>query len=86
MSVDFAPADTTLEAARVQMEIYRSMTPARRWELTSEMSDFVRTISADGVRSRHPEYSEAQVQLAVIRISLGKELFGKAYPGVEIEI
>ena len=85
MRIDFVPADTTPEAARVQLEIFRRMNPSRRLELACEMSDTIRKVSADGVRSRHPEYTEEQVNLAVARLMLGAELFSKAFPGVEIE-
>ena len=50
------------------------------------MSDFVRAVVADGVRARHPTYSDEQVKQAVIRLSLGEELFRKAFPGVEIAV
>jgi hypothetical protein len=78
------PAHTTPEAARVQDEIFRRMPPSRRLELALEMSDELRDVSAAGVRDRHPEYMEAQVRLAVIRLSLGEELFRQVYPGVDV--
>ncbi len=34
----------------------------------------------DGVRQRHPEYSEEEVRLAFIRLWLGAELYRRAYP------
>ena len=49
-----------------------------------ELSDAVREIAAEGVRSRHPEYSDEQVRLAVIRLTLGEKLFREAYPGVDV--
>ena len=81
MGVEVIPADTTPEAAWVQLEIYRRLSPARRLELAFGMSNSLREIVAAGVRSRHPGYNEEQVRLAVIRLYLGEELFKKAYPG-----
>jgi hypothetical protein len=83
---EFLPADTTPEAARVQLEAYRRMSSARRLELAFQMSDALRRMVVEGVRQRHAEYSADQVRLAVARLSLGEELFAKVYPGVAIEV
>ncbi len=80
----FLPADTSLEAIRVQHSVYQRMTPEQRWELSIQMTEDTRAISAAGVRSRHPEYTERQVELAVIRMILGEDLFSKAYPGENV--
>jgi hypothetical protein len=76
--------DTTEEAARVQREVYRRMSPARRLQLIFEMNEHLRELLAAGVRHRHPDYTESQVKHAVIRLWLGPELFSKAYPGQHI--
>jgi hypothetical protein len=34
----------------------------------------------EGVRKRHPEYDDHQIQLAVIRLMLPEELFLHIYP------
>jgi hypothetical protein len=86
MNYELIPADTTPEAARVQFEIYRRMSPDRRLELAFEMSQFLRDVVVAGVRSRHPEFSEEQVRLAVIRLTIGEELFRQAYPGVDAPV
>jgi hypothetical protein len=85
MGVEVIPADTTPEAAAVLLDIYRRMPPWRRLEIALELGDMVRSLSAAGVRSRHPEYTEDQVRLAVIRLSVGDELFRKAYPGEDVQ-
>lgn len=84
MSARGIAADTTEEAARVQFAVYRRMTPERRLELAFQMTADLRRRLADGVRQRHPEYGEHQVRLAVIRLTLGEELFQTVYPGVDI--
>jgi hypothetical protein len=78
------PADTTLEAFHVQVAVLRRLDPSRRLELACQLSDYMREVSASGVRQRHPEYSEEQVRLAVIRLSLGENLFREVYPGVDV--
>jgi hypothetical protein len=84
--MELIPADTTPEAWRVQVEVYRRMSPSRRLELALEMSDALRGVVTAGVRARHPDYSDQQVRLAVARLWLGDELFCKVYPGVEIAV
>jgi hypothetical protein len=79
-------ADTTPEAARVQFEVFRRMPPSKRLELALQMSDCLRELVAAGVRSRHPEFSEDEVRLAVLRLTLGDELFQKVKPGTQIEV
>jgi hypothetical protein len=84
MSEPYLPADTTLEAMRVQHEIYRRMPAERRLRMALQMSDAIRRVSAEGVQARHPEYTPRQVELAVIRMMVGEELFRRAYPGEDV--
>ncbi len=79
------PADTSLEAALVQYEVFRRMAPGKRLELALRMSNSLRDLVAAGARNRHPEYTDDQVRLAVIRLTLGEELFQRAYPGVDVK-
>jgi hypothetical protein len=74
------PADTSLEAHAVQLEFYRRIGPARRLELALQMSDEMRHVTADGIRSRHPEYTDEQVRYALFRLTLGDALFCAAWP------
>jgi hypothetical protein len=77
-------ADTSEEAARVQLAVFRRMRPEERLELAFQMTNELRGRLAEGVRQRHPEYSEDQVRLAVIRLTLGDDLFRTVYPDVEV--
>jgi len=74
------PLDTTADAERVQAEVYARMDGSRRVELAIEMSMAMRAIAADGIRSRHPQYSESDVRHALHRLLLGDELFRAAWP------
>ncbi len=86
MNIELIPADTTPEAWRVLVEIYRRMPPSRRLELACGMTDSLRRVVAAGVRARHPEYSEEQVRLAFARLWLGDNLFRQVHPGVEVAV
>lgn len=64
----------------LQMQIYDRMSPDQMGRLTFELSALCKELQAVGVRARHPDYSEDDVRLAVIRIHLGDELFQRVYP------
>ena len=78
------PRDTTLEAARVQLAILRRRGVEGRAKLVFELSQSQRRRIEAGIRHRHPEYDDRRVMLARARMTLGTDLFGKAYPGVEV--
>jgi hypothetical protein len=77
-------ADTTPEAALVQLRIYQNMAPEKRLKQAFEMAEFGRILCAAGIRDQHPEYTEQQVNLAVIRRILGDELFRVGYPKEDV--
>jgi hypothetical protein len=73
--------DTSDDAAAVRLEVYRRMGPERRLRVALELTEISRRLLRDGVAQRHPEYSDAEVRLAFLRLWLGPELFRRAYPG-----
>jgi hypothetical protein len=74
------PADTTLEAMRAQMAIWQRMGPEGRQRRVVQLTNTARRLARDGIRQRHPEYTEDEVRLTEIRLRLGDELFRKVYP------
>jgi len=68
------PRDTTPRARAVQLAAFRRLTSSERVAIACQLSDETRGLAADGVRYRHPEYSEKQVQQVVCRLLLGPEL------------
>lgn len=56
-----AAQDTNRVASELQDEIYRRMKPADRLRIAMEMSEFARSLSRAGLRSRRPELTEAQL-------------------------
>jgi len=73
-------ADTTLEADAVQFAVYRRMSDAQRLELTLQMSDEARLITAAGIRAHHPEYTDVHVEEPLRQRILGPHLFHMAWP------
>ncbi len=80
MIVRVRPLDTDKRIDDLQMKLLRTMTPEQRLHLGFQLSRMSRRLQEEGVRRRHPDYSEEQVRLAVARVNLGEELFRKAYP------
>ena len=80
------PTDTSREAMKIRSNILSKMSIEEKAKITFELCEFSREVSKAGIRDRHPEYTERQVQLALIKLILGKELFAKVYPGVEVEV
>ena len=71
--------DTTKAAHRAQLDVYRRMTPEQRLLLAWRMSDDLRAVVADGVRIRHPDCQDEDVERGVLRLYLGEQLFRCAY-------
>lgn len=80
----FLPGDTSFEAARMQHRVYRRLAPQQRLTMACQMSDAARKIAAAGVRARHPDYADREIELAVIRLVLGEHLFQAAYPNEDV--
>ena len=67
-------ADTRAEARAVQLIAYRAMGPARRLAAAFEMSQEARQIAVAGMRARHPDWSDAAIEHAVVELMLGRRL------------
>ena len=85
MTIRAIPADTSPEAFRVMVEAYRAMPGSRKMEMAMQMSDDIMEVAASGVRQRHPEYTEEQVRLVLIRMRLGEKLFREVF-GTSIQL
>ena len=76
------PADTTLEAARKEFEILRSLGPEVRAKMALEMSDNLRHIVEAGVRDRHPDFDQKKIKLEVLRLMVGDKLYRQMLKGI----
>jgi hypothetical protein len=75
--MNYIPLDTTLEAHRKQVEILRKLSPQRKALMAIELTDNIRQIAVEGIKSRYPEFSEKQVMRELLRLIVGDELFQK---------
>jgi hypothetical protein len=76
------PDDTSPEAWRIMLDVYRKMSPQQRFERTFELSEFVRAACEAGIRSQCPLASDREVFLRLTQRTLGPELFRQVYGDV----
>jgi hypothetical protein len=74
-------ADDTSGAARDrQAQLFQAMTPEQRIAMAVDMSEAAFRMAEDGIRLRHPDYSDEEVGLTGIRLRIGDDLFRVAFP------
>ena len=72
-------SDTRPEAERVLIELLRRASVARKLEMLGQMNAAARQLALQGLRARHPEATEAQLQRHLADLLLGPELTARAY-------
>jgi hypothetical protein len=72
-------ADTDPAAERVQLSIYRDMTPARKLQLVLEAIGLSRDLALAGLRARHPAAAPAELRRRLYGLELGEELATRVY-------
>ena len=77
----FVPHDTDRATYELQIEAYRRMGGTARAAVMFRLSDFARRTTMAGIRSRHPDYDDEQVRLALARLCFGDDLVSRAWAG-----
>src|ERR1700681_3405241 len=72
-------ADTDPAAERVQLAIYRDMTPAGKLQLILEAIHLSRDLALAGLRARHPAAAPGDLRRRLYGLELGEELATKVY-------
>lgn len=62
-------SDTAPSAAAIQLRVLRGLPPIRRLALAFEMSLTARSLLTARLRAEHPDWSEAELRLAVLRLA-----------------
>lgn len=75
----YVPLDTTPEAMRVQIEVWRGMSPERRSLLAAQLCEDVRENAMAGIRARNPQFSDEEVRLALYELIHGKEVVDRVW-------
>lgn len=79
------PNDTHLNALRIQFSILKKIGAQKRAEMAVELSEGLRETVKAGIRQRHPEYNETMINLAALRLSMGKSYEHRAFPHLRIQ-
>lgn len=72
-------SDTSAEARRVQYELYRRMSSARKFQLICATYDMGKQLALAGLRMRHPDATKDELRRLWAQQHLGRELFEKVY-------
>jgi len=72
--------DTPSEIKKIQIEFFKKMSSERKWKMIINFIELQRKLILSGIKLRHPEYSNEEVEYAFKRLLLGEELFKKVYP------
>lgn len=83
-SPTFAPHDTDSEARRLQLEAYRRIGSQGRAEAVFRLIALARDIAVTGIRNRHPDYDDAQVQRALLRLRYGDVIARAVWPALPL--
>jgi hypothetical protein len=67
-------SDTDPEAARVQLDLLRQASPARRVRLALSLSRSVLALSLEGIARRRPRATPEEVGLEFVRLHYGPDL------------
>lgn len=67
-------SDTDPEVETVRQEILRGKTGAEKFALVRSLTATVIALCRQGIRDRHPEFSEREVDLHFVEMNYGREL------------
>lgn len=75
----WSKTDTAPEARQVQRDLYRQMSPARKFQLICETYEMGKQLVMAGLRMRHPDASEEEIWHLWARQHLGDKLYEEVY-------
>jgi hypothetical protein len=72
-------SDTTSQIKKIQRDIYRRLTPARKIEMVFDAYRTGQLLSMAGIRNQYPSAGENEVWHIWAKRHLGKKLYNKVY-------
>ena len=66
--------DTSLDAERARYAALRKLSGAQRIALMEELTELARSLMRNGLRQRHPDLSEAEIEVKFFELTLGRKL------------
>jgi hypothetical protein len=73
-------SDTSVETERLQVALWRRMSPREKLRAVSELSRSVQRLSLAGIRLRHPDESDHECMLRLAILKLGRQRACQLYP------
>lgn len=73
-------SDTSIEAERAQVELWRRMSPVQKLQAATEATRAVLQLSLAGIRLRHPDATDEECMLRLAVLKLGRELASQVFP------
>lgn len=71
--------DTSPEAERIQIELLRQMPSWRKMELINQLTQMWYALALTGLRHRHPQASDEELQRRLADRMLGSDLAAQVY-------
>lgn len=75
--------DTSGEAERLQVRVWRSLSSLERARLIAGASRAARAMALAGLRDRHPDASERELVAQLALITAGPALAARVYPDLD---
>lgn len=72
-------SDTHPKMEALQIELWRQASPTRKMHMLAQLNASAHTIALAGLRSRHPQASNAELRRRLAGLLLGEELARKVY-------
>jgi hypothetical protein len=79
-SVQPLAADSSPAAERLQIDLWRRMSPLDKARTVSALTRATQELSLAGIRLRHPDASERECLLRLAELKLGREWTVRIYP------
>jgi hypothetical protein len=75
--------DTSADAERLQIEVWRRMSPLDKAGIMSQATHDALTLALAGIRQRHPGASERECFIRLAALQLGPVLVRQVYPDAD---
>jgi hypothetical protein len=72
-------ADTDPRIEKIQIEMHRQVSPARKMRMVAQMNQTVKTFMLAGLKQRNPEATPETLRRMLAALLLGDELAQKVY-------
>lgn len=72
-------SDTHPKMEALQIELLRQASPTRKMHMLAQLNASARMLAMAGLRSRHPQATEAELRYKLAILLLGEEMARKVY-------